>query len=80
MGRFDGPHFETPDEDVVSIWLARCSFDAIPETYVDDPAPDPDGDDDDDASWNDFSTDFGFGYYDHDFVESNQFSADTLMG
>ena len=64
-GRFDGPHFRE-DADIVSVWVATCPFDAIPENYFDEPS-----DDDDDGPWDKFSTDFGFGYYDLDFFEPN---------
>lgn len=67
MGRFDGPHFRDEDNDVVSVWVATCAFDEIPNDYFDEPF----GDDDDEAPWNDFSSDFGFGYYDHDVIEPN---------
>ena len=65
MGRYDGPHLETEDEHVVSVWVATVPFVDIPKDYW---LPDYDGEDD--APWNQFSHDFGFGSYDTDFVES----------
>jgi hypothetical protein len=70
MGRYDGPEFECEDEDVVSVWVAKCPILEIPNDYFDE---DYGGDDDD--PFNQFSSDFGFGYYDHDYVEPN-----TLKG
>jgi hypothetical protein len=64
MGRYDGPHFECEDRDVVSIWVAKCPLSEIPNDYFDE-----NYEGDDDEPFNQFSTDFGFGYYDHDFVE-----------
>ncbi len=64
MGKYDGPHFSA--ENQVSIWLAHVPFAEIPENYW---IPDWE-DESDDGAWNDFSADFGFGYYDDDFVES----------
>ena len=65
MGRYDGPHFEREDIDVVSIWVAHCPFEQIPEEYWI-----PDWDSEDDAKpWNQFSSDFGFGFYDDDLIE-----------
>jgi hypothetical protein len=66
MGRFDGPHFRDEQNDVVSVWVATCAFDEIPGDYFTEPS-----DDNDDEPWNKFSTDFGFGYYDHDVFETN---------
>lgn len=65
MGRYDGPDFECEDRDVVSIWIAKCSSDDIPNDYFEENYSG-----DDDEPFNQFSTDFGFGYYDHDFVEA----------
>jgi hypothetical protein len=63
MGKYDGPHFRC-DEDVVSVWVAKCSISEIPADYFKE---DYEGEDED--PFNQFSNDFGFGYYDHDFVE-----------
>jgi hypothetical protein len=65
MGRYDGPYFAVEDEDVVSIWIAKCSFAEIPENYFEENYG---GEDDED--FNAFSADFGFGFYDHDLVET----------
>jgi len=64
MGRYDGPHFSCEDNDVVSVWVAKCALSKIPDDYF---IENYDGEDED--PFNQFSTDFGFGYYDHDFVE-----------
>lgn len=65
MGKYDGPHFFCDEENVVSIWAAVVPFNDIPEDYW---QYDLSGDDD--APFNRFSSDFGFGCYDDDFVES----------
>lgn len=65
MGRYDGPHFQT-EKNIVSIWVAKRPLLEIPEDYFKENYDD----DDDDSPFNAFSSDFGFGYYDHDFVES----------
>ncbi|WP_167629428.1 immunity 22 family protein [Aquipseudomonas alcaligenes] len=67
MGRYDGPHFSTENEDVVSIWVATCPLTEIPDEYFED-----NHDENDDTPFNQFSSDFGFGYYDHDLVEANR--------
>lgn len=46
--------------------MARRAFEGIPTDYFDEPY-----DGDDDSPWNQFSSDFGFGFYDHDFVEAD---------
>lgn len=66
MGRFDGPHFQEEQDDVVSVWVATCPFSEIPDDYLTEPS-----DDDDDGPWDKFSSEFGFGYYDHDTLEPN---------
>lgn len=63
MGKFDGPPFQC-DEDVVSVWIAKCPISEIPKQYF---AENYAGEDDE--PFNQFSHDFGFGFYDHDFVE-----------
>ncbi|MBI1891274.1 MAG: immunity 22 family protein [Burkholderiales bacterium] len=63
MGRYDGPHFHC-EENLVSVWAAKCPISQVPDDYFEENY----GGDDDDP-FNQFSTDFGFGYYDHDFVE-----------
>ena len=65
MGRYDGPHFRADDEKVVSVWASIVPWDDIPEDYW---TYNFVGEDDD--PWNRFSTDFGFGYYNDDFVEA----------
>ena len=64
MGKYDGPNFDTKN-DVVSVWISQVNYSEIPDDYW---TPDPS--DEDEAPWDQFSTDFGFGYYDNDFVES----------
>lgn len=63
MGKFDGPHFQC-DECLVSVWVAKRPISEIPKKYF---AENYEGEDDE--PFNQFSQDFGFGYYDHDFVE-----------
>jgi hypothetical protein len=58
MGRYDGPHFRV-DEDVVSVWIAKCSLAEIPDNYFEENYGG-----EDDEPFNDFSSDFGFGYCD----------------
>jgi hypothetical protein len=65
MGRYDFAHFEVEDEDVVSIWASIVPYAEIPEDYFTYNFAGGDND-----PWNRFSSDFGFGYYDDDFVES----------
>ena len=65
MGKYDGPHFQCEDRDVVSIWVAHTDFDGIPEDYLE-----YNRDDRDDTPWSTFTNNFGFGFYDDDFVES----------
>ena len=65
MGRYDNAHFGIDDENVVSIWATPVPYHEIPEDYF---TYDFAGGDND--PWNRFSSDFGFGYYDDDFVEN----------
>jgi hypothetical protein len=66
MGRYDGPHFEVENEDVVSIWAATVTLAKIPSDYFE-----PRYGGEDDEPFNPFSDDFGFGCYDLDFVDTN---------
>lgn len=66
MGKYDGPHFFAEDESIVSVWAATVAFDDIPDDYW---IYNRDGNDD--TPFNRFSSDFGFGYYDDDFVDTN---------
>jgi hypothetical protein len=66
MGKFDGPHFRVQNEDVVSVWAAAGPLADLPEDYFTENYGE-----DDDEPFNRFSADFGFGYYDHDFVEAH---------
>ena len=65
MGMYDGPHFDCEDRDVVSIWIAHCTFGSIPKDYMEYNIG---GDEDED--WSKFTKNFGFGFYDDDSVES----------
>nr|WP_294937623.1 immunity 22 family protein [uncultured Flavobacterium sp.] len=56
------PNFQC-DANVVSIWLATAEYNDIPENYW------VENFEDEDAPWNQFSDDFGFGYYDVDSAE-----------
>lgn len=64
MGKYDSLYFDT-EENIVSIWLANVEFNQIPENYW---VENYEGEDDE--PWNQFSNDFGFGYYNIDSVES----------
>jgi hypothetical protein len=61
MGRYDGSHFEVENEDAVSMWAAKCTVADIPEDYFHENYGG-----EDDEPFNQFSTNFGFGFYDHD--------------
>ncbi len=65
MGMYDGPDFETDEIEIVSIWVSKCNLNDIPDDYFEENYGG-----EDEESWNDFSSEFGFGYYDHDFVET----------
>lgn len=65
MSRFDGPHFSKEGSNIVSIWASKVSLDKIPDDYFEENYSE-----DDDEPFNEFSSDFGFGFYDHDFVET----------
>jgi hypothetical protein len=66
MGMFDGPIFFDERLDVVSIWVSKCPSRDVPKEYFEENYDD----DADDQPFNKFSDDFGFGFYDHDFVET----------
>ncbi|HEY9226352.1 MAG TPA: immunity 22 family protein [Gemmatimonadaceae bacterium] len=64
---------------VVSIWVATVPLSKIPKTYFEM------REDDDEEAFTPFSNDFGFGWYDHDSVDSNNSSEkpkslDRLIG
>jgi hypothetical protein len=65
MNKYEGPAFEVK-EDVVSIWAAKSPLADIPDDYFQE----TDGENDDEP-FNQFSSDFGFGGYDNDFVGNN---------
>jgi len=65
MGKYNGRHFRCEDRDVVSIWVALTNFSVIPKDYMEYNL-----DGNDDTPWSTFTHNFGFGYYDDDFVES----------
>jgi immunity protein 22 of polymorphic toxin system len=58
--------YEFEAEGVVSIWVATIPRSRIPEDYFQ-----ANYDAEDDEPFSPFSEEFGFGYYDHDSVESN---------
>lgn len=60
--RYGPPHF-SDQENRVSIWLGIVPLDEIPEDYFQENYQD------EDKPFTHFSADFGFGFYDHDFVE-----------
>ena len=65
MSMFSAPHFYEENSDVVSIWLPKLPASEIANNYFEENYDD----DDDDGPFNQFSNDFGFGFYDHDWVE-----------
>jgi hypothetical protein len=65
VSRYEGPNFRTHNDEIVSLWVAICPLKEIPENYFSE-----NYEGEDDEPFNDFSNDFGFGYYDHDFVET----------
>lgn len=66
-------YFST-DEQIVSVWAAKVPVSEIPEDYFEEHYYDDDEYDDDgeivERPFNQFSWDFGFGFYDYDFVET----------
>ena len=63
MGKFDYKDMGT-EEEIVSVWVAKCNPIDIPDDYLDENYGE-----DDDEEFNQFSADFKIGYYDHDFFE-----------
>lgn len=74
MGMFNGPHFFDEDLDLVSIWVSKCPPHEIPKDYFKENYDD----DAEDEPFNQFSDDFSFGYYDHDFVEKAGIHGDSV--
>jgi hypothetical protein len=72
MSRFDGPHFDKEDSNIVSIWASKVPNQEIPEDYFTDNYSE-----DDEEPFNQFSSDFGIGCYDHDFTENSRDYGDT---
>ena len=64
VDRYGEPHFQVEDEDVVSIWAAAVPLSKIPADYFEENY-------DDERPLNHFCEEFGFGTYDHDFVDTN---------
>jgi hypothetical protein len=69
MGRRSIYEFEK--SGVVSIWVIRLPLSEIPRDYFEAHYGG-----DDDEPFNQFAEDFGFGYYDVDFAESNSVSGE----
>jgi hypothetical protein len=64
-GKFSVYEFEK--KGVVSVWVATVPLSRIPKSYFEERY----GDDDDEEPFTQFSEDFGFGFFDHDFVDTN---------
>jgi hypothetical protein len=64
MARFSVYEFEKKGN--VSIWVAIVPWDQIPDAYLEERYGR-----DDDEPFTQFSEDFGFGFFDHDFVDTN---------
>jgi Immunity protein 22 len=64
VNRYGPPHF-SDKENRLSIWIGRCPLAEIPDDYFKENYAD------EDQPFTRFSEDFGFGFYDHDFVEMN---------
>jgi hypothetical protein len=64
MARFSVYEFEK--KDIVSIWVAIVPWDQLPSVYFKEHYGR-----DDDEPFTQFSDDFGFGFFDHDFVDTN---------
>jgi len=72
MSMFDEPHFGKEGSNIVSIWASKVPLKEIPTDYFSENYSD-----EDDGSFNQFSVDFGLGFYDHDFVENARDYGDT---
>jgi hypothetical protein len=64
VNRYGPPHF-SDREGRLSIWVGLCPLKDVPEDYFKENYAD------EDQPFTLFSQDFGFGFYDHDFVEMN---------
>jgi len=73
MGRFDGPNFYKEDIGIVSIWVSKVPEIEIPKNYFDENYSE-----DEEEPFNQFSSDFGFGFYDHDFAENAGVYGETV--
>lgn len=58
--------YEFEAKGTVSIWVATVSWSRVPADYFEERYGR-----EDDEPFSRFSEDFGFGYYDHDFVDTN---------
>jgi hypothetical protein len=63
VSRYGGPHFQS--DGYVSIWVAVASLSRIPDDYFEERYSD------EDLPLTKFYGDFGFGYFDHDFMDTN---------
>lgn len=63
VSRYGGPDFDA--EGVVSIWAAVSPLSRIPDDYFDERYGD------DEIPLSRFCEDFGFGWFDHDFMDTN---------
>ncbi len=64
VNRYGPSHF-SDKENRISIWIGVCPLIEIPEDYFKETYTDQD------QPFTHFSEDFGFGFFDHDFVEMN---------
>lgn len=62
--------FEKEDSNIVSIWASKVPNSEIPGDYFIENY-------NDEETFNQFSSDFGFGFYDHDFTENAGVYGDT---
>lgn len=66
------PIFSKENLNIVSIWASKVDLEKIPSNYFEENYSE-----DNDEYFNQFSSDFGFGYYDHDFIENAGKYGDT---
>ena len=73
--------FEKEDSNIVSIWASKVPNSEIPEDYFTENYSEEEEEEEDELAieepFNQFSSDFGFGYYDHDFTENASAYGDT---
>lgn len=74
--RYEGPYFQ--EESYVSIWISKVELSQFPNDYFEERFDE----EDEDKPLSQWCENFGFGHYDHDFIENifSETSGNSIEG